>query len=125
MSTDLFSVAGETAVVTGAGRGIGEGIAKVLAAAGAKVVLGARRTDKLQAVCDAIVAEGACDFRHRAGVVERPSFEEVAFLSDRGWWWFCCDGFGVNGKFVALPEFVLGIGELLADAVGASDEEES
>ncbi|MGA0170587.1 MAG: short chain dehydrogenase, partial [Pseudomonadales bacterium] len=31
----FFDLSGETAVVTGAGRGIGEGIAKVLAKAGA------------------------------------------------------------------------------------------
>ncbi len=34
MSSELFDLTGETAVVTGAGRGIGEGIAKVLAGAG-------------------------------------------------------------------------------------------
>jgi NAD(P)-dependent dehydrogenase (short-subunit alcohol dehydrogenase family) len=42
MLSDLFSVAGRTALVTGASRGIGARIATVLDAAGAKVVLAAR-----------------------------------------------------------------------------------
>lgn len=53
-----FSLQGKVALVTGASSGFGEHFAQVLAQAGAKVVLGARRTEKLQAVCDAIVASG-------------------------------------------------------------------
>lgn len=53
-----FSLQGKVALVTGASSGFGEHFAQVLAQAGAKVVLGARRTEKLQAVCDAIVAKG-------------------------------------------------------------------
>ncbi len=45
-------------LVTGASGGIGEGIARELAAQGAKVLLGARRLDRIEAVSDAICGAG-------------------------------------------------------------------
>lgn len=45
------SLSSRVAVVTGASAGIGEAIAREFAAAGAKVVVNARRVEKLEAIC--------------------------------------------------------------------------
>jgi len=54
-STDLT---GQVALVTGASSGLGYRFAKVLAAAGAKVAIAARRVDKLEALAAEIAAAG-------------------------------------------------------------------
>ena len=55
---DQFRLDGQVAVVTGGGRGIGEGIALGLAEAGADVVLAARRKDEIEAVAEKVRARG-------------------------------------------------------------------
>lgn len=45
-------------IITGASSGIGEATARLLASKGAKVVLGARRADKLKKIADEIAAAG-------------------------------------------------------------------
>lgn len=54
----MFSLAGKAAVVTGAGSGIGESIAKALAGAGAKVYLAERNAQSGRAVAESIRANG-------------------------------------------------------------------
>jgi len=54
-----FDLTGHTALVTGASQGIGEGIARCLAGAGARVVLAARSEDKLQNLAEELRSAGA------------------------------------------------------------------
>lgn len=53
-----FSLAGRTAVVTGASRGLGHAIARALGAAGAVVALNGRHERTLERACRALAAEG-------------------------------------------------------------------
>lgn len=58
MATNLFDLTGKIALVTGASRGIGEAIAKLLAEQGAHVIVSSRKLDGCQAVADQITADG-------------------------------------------------------------------
>ncbi|XUY27431.1 SDR family oxidoreductase [Agrobacterium sp. rho-8.1] len=68
-------------LITGASSGIGEGIARELAAAGAKLVIGARRTDRLKALADELRQTGADVIAHPLDVTNR---ESVAAFAEAG-----------------------------------------
>lgn len=60
----MSGIEGKVIAITGASSGIGEAAARLLARRGARVVLGARRTDRLEALARDIHAEGgAARFR--------------------------------------------------------------
>ncbi|GAB4586259.1 SDR family NAD(P)-dependent oxidoreductase [Nocardia sp. IFM 10818] len=67
---DLFRLDGKVAVVTGASSGLGVGFATALAEAGADVVLGARRAERLDAVADRIAATGRRALAERTDVTD-------------------------------------------------------
>jgi NADP-dependent 3-hydroxy acid dehydrogenase YdfG len=66
-------------LITGASSGIGGGIARELGSAGAKLVLGARRTDRLQALAEEIRSKGGEVLTQRLDVTDRA---DVAAFAD-------------------------------------------
>lgn len=55
----VWRLDGRTALVTGASSGLGAGFARLLASAGARVVLGARRLERVEELAGELQAEGA------------------------------------------------------------------
>ena len=74
----LFDLSDDVAVVTGAGRGIGEGIANTLAEAGAAVVCAARRGDEVEAVAAGIRARGGRAIALATDVTDNDAVEALA-----------------------------------------------
>ena len=58
MDTKTFDLTGKTAVVTGASRGIGEAVARLLADWGAHVIVSSRKLDACEEVVTAIRQAG-------------------------------------------------------------------
>jgi len=72
---DIFSLAGKTALVAGASRGLGLAIAQGLADAGAHVILAARSLDKLEAHVKALTAKGYSASAVRLDVADSKSID--------------------------------------------------
>ncbi|MBT9573911.1 SDR family NAD(P)-dependent oxidoreductase [Pseudomonas umsongensis] len=70
-----FSLIGKTVLVTGASSGIGAHLARVASGAGARVVLGARRVERLQQLADEIRQTGGEAMAVALDVTDRDSVE--------------------------------------------------
>lgn len=68
-------------VITGASSGIGEATARKLADEGAKLVLGARRTDKLEALVSEIISNGGDAYYQKTDVTSKEDVQSLINLA--------------------------------------------
>lgn len=87
--SELFSLSGRTALVTGSSRGLGFAFAQALAAYGAKVILNGTNAETLQTAVDALHAQGyqadsaAFDVSNEQAVMEAfKGFDEKGLVID-------------------------------------------
>ena len=88
-----YDLSGMRALVTGAGRGLGEACAKTLADAGAELVLTSRTKKQLEVVKDQIIESGGKASVH---VIDISSMESVQNLKDIGPFHILVNNAGAN-----------------------------
>ena len=71
------NIRGKVVVITGASSGVGESTARLLAGNGAKVVLGARRKDRIDAVVQDITTKGGSALGFQTDVTKRCDVEAL------------------------------------------------
>ena len=74
----MNNIKSKVVLISGASSGIGEATARTLAVLGATVVIGARRTDRLEHLASAIEAEGGSVLWKSLDVTSRDSFKTFA-----------------------------------------------
>ena len=79
-AANKYDLSGQLALVTGAGRGIGEACARSLASAGAEVVLTARSANQLENVRNGITTSGGKASIHEADLLKMESIQELKKL---------------------------------------------
>ena len=82
-AAELFDLAGRVALVTGASSGLGVRFAEVLAANGARVVLVARRADRLEALKSRIEAAGVQAAVAEADVLDRTAMVRAFDIAEK------------------------------------------
>ncbi len=75
------NIAGKVVVITGASSGIGEATARMLALSGVHVVLGARRTDRLEQLVADLKAEGASAASLKTDVTRLEDVQQLVELA--------------------------------------------
>src|ERR1044071_3919592 len=82
-ASEMFDLTGRVALVTGASSGLGVRFAEVLAANGAKVVLVARRADRLAALKQKIEAAGGQAIAAEADVLDRAAMVRAFDVAEK------------------------------------------
>ena len=77
MSDSLFDLTGKTALVSGASRGIGEAVARLLAGFGAHVICTSRKIEGCEAVASSIRGDGASAEAHALHVGDPAAIEAL------------------------------------------------
>lgn len=98
---DLFSLEGKVALVTGASSGIGRAMASDMAAAGAAVVLVARRQDKLEEAMEAITSTGG---KAACVVADMSEIDQLDKLAEKAASFFGSPDIVVNAAGINLRE---------------------
>jgi NADP-dependent 3-hydroxy acid dehydrogenase YdfG len=77
----MFNVEDKVVIITGASSGIGEATARMLAKNGARVILGARRIDRLEEIAKEIHADGGIAEYQALDVTQRDQLVAIAQLA--------------------------------------------
>lgn len=100
----LFDLAGEVALVTGASSGLGARFAEVLADNGARVILAARRTDRLEALHRKIADAGGAALPVAMDVTDRQSIAAAFDAAEQS---FGTVSVLINNAGIAMQQKVL------------------
>ena len=103
---DAFSLKGKTVMVTGASSGLGAHFAKVCSQVGARVIIGARRVEKLKELADEIRTGGGEVLAVAMDVTSRDSVEAAFDAAEKA--------FGVGRRIPIVMEWDREVGEALA-----------
>jgi NAD(P)-dependent dehydrogenase (short-subunit alcohol dehydrogenase family) len=103
-----FSLTGRTALIAGASSGLGAGFARLFAAAGAKVVLGARRIDRVAALANELIAAGGEALAVKLDVTDEASVSAAYDAADAQFGTVhtivCNAGIAVGGRSTDVPQ---------------------